>query len=159
MLGYSDSTKESGALAAAWLLYRAQEQLVEVGRRHGVELTLFHGRGGAIGRGGGPMTRAVLAQAAGSVDGRLKLTEQGEVIADRYANPQIALRHLEQLTYATLMASMPRARRRCGARAASAAATSWTSWRPTARDGVSRPRLGDDPSSRPTSAQPRPSRS
>jgi phosphoenolpyruvate carboxylase len=107
MLGYSDSTKESGALAAAWMLYRAQEQLVEACRRHGVELTLFHGRGGAIGRGGGPMTRAILAQAPGSVDGRFKLTEQGEVIADRYANPAIALRHIEQLTYAVLQASTP----------------------------------------------------
>jgi len=107
MLGYSDSTKESGALAAAWMLYRAQEQLIEVCRRHGVELALFHGRGGALGRGGGPMTRAILAQAPGSVDGRLKLTEQGEVIADRYANPAIALRHLEQLTYAVLQASTP----------------------------------------------------
>src|SRR6476619_4159627 len=107
MLGYSDSTKESGALAAAWMLYRAQEQLVEVGRRRQVERILFHGRGGAIGRGGGPMTRAVLAQAPGSVDGRLKLTEQGEVIADRYANPDIALRHLEQVTNAVLVASAP----------------------------------------------------
>ncbi|MEP7158792.1 MAG: phosphoenolpyruvate carboxylase, partial [Chloroflexota bacterium] len=105
MLGYSDSTKESGSLAAAWLLYRAQEQLVDVALELGIELTLFHGRGGAIGRGGGPMTRAILAQAPGSVNGWLKLTEQGEVIADRYANPQIALRHLEQLTYATLIAS------------------------------------------------------
>jgi phosphoenolpyruvate carboxylase len=105
MLGYSDSTKESGALAAAWMLYRAQEQLVGAAARHGVRLTLFHGRGGAIGRGGGPMTRAILAQAPGSVAGRLKLTEQGEVIADRYANPEIALRHLEQLTHAALLAS------------------------------------------------------
>jgi len=109
MLGYSDSTKESGSLASAWMLYRAEESLVAAARRHGVELTLFHGRGGAIGRGGGPMTRAVLAQAAGSVDGRLKLTEQGEVMADRYVNPQIALRHLEQLTYATIAASAPHA--------------------------------------------------
>ncbi|HUG47281.1 MAG TPA: phosphoenolpyruvate carboxylase [Candidatus Limnocylindria bacterium] len=107
MLGYSDSTKESGALAAALLLYRAQENLVGAARAHGVKLTLFHGRGGAIGRGGGPMTRAVLAQAPGSVGGRLKLTEQGEVIADRYANPGIALRHLEQLTHAALLASTP----------------------------------------------------
>jgi phosphoenolpyruvate carboxylase len=107
MLGYSDSTKESGALAAGWMLYRAQEQLVEVSRRHGIDVVLFHGRGGAIGRGGGPMTRAILAQAPGSVDGHLKLTEQGEVIADRYANPHIALRHLEQLTYAVLQASTP----------------------------------------------------
>jgi phosphoenolpyruvate carboxylase len=108
MLGYSDSTKESGALAAGWLLYRAQQQLVDVCRRHDVELTIFHGRGGAIGRGGGPMARAVLAQAAGSVDGRLKVTEQGEVVADRYANPQIAVRHLEQMAYAALVASTPR---------------------------------------------------
>jgi len=107
MLGYSDSTKESGALAAAWMLYRAQEQLAEVARRHGVKLTLFHGRGGAIGRGGGPMNRAILAQAPGSIEGRLKLTEQGEVVADRYANPVIALRHLEQVTNALLVASSP----------------------------------------------------
>ena len=107
MLGYSDSTKESGALASAWMLFGAQEQLVDLAHRRGLELTLFHGRGGAIGRGGGPMTRAVIAQAEGSVDGRLKLTEQGEVVADRYVNPAIALRHLEQLTYATLEASAP----------------------------------------------------
>jgi phosphoenolpyruvate carboxylase len=107
MLGYSDSTKESGALAASWMLYRAQQQLLSAAQRHHVRLTLFHGRGGAIGRGGGPMTRAVLAQAPGSVAGRLKLTEQGEVIADRYSNPGIALRHLEQLTYAALLASTP----------------------------------------------------
>jgi phosphoenolpyruvate carboxylase len=105
MLGYSDSTKESGPLAAGWMLYRAQRGLAAVCRRHGVKVTLFHGRGGAIGRGGGPMNRAILAQAPGSVDGRLKLTEQGEVIADRYANPHIALRHLEQMTNAVLVAS------------------------------------------------------
>ena len=107
MLGYSDSTKESGPLAAAWMLYCAQERLADVARRHGVRLTLFHGRGGAIGRGGGPMNRAILAGAPGSLQGRLKLTEQGEVIADRYANPYIALRHLEQVTNAVLVASGP----------------------------------------------------
>ncbi|MEZ4595822.1 MAG: phosphoenolpyruvate carboxylase [Chloroflexota bacterium] len=107
MLGYSDSTKESGPLAAAWMLYRAQEQLAEVARRHEVRLTLFHGRGGAIGRGGGPMSRAILASPPGSMEGGLKLTEQGEVIADRYANPQIALRHLEQVSGAVLVASAP----------------------------------------------------
>jgi len=108
MLGYSDSNKEVGYLTAAWSLYRAQEQLVAVAREAGVELTLFHGRGGTIGRGGGPANRAVLAQAAGSVDGRLALTEQGEVIAERYPSPTIALRHLEQLTSAMLLSSRPR---------------------------------------------------
>lgn len=107
MLGYSDSTKESGPLAAAWMLYRAQEQLVAVARRHRVRLTLFHGRGGAIGRGGGPMSRAILASPPGSMEGGLKLTEQGEVIADRYANPLIALRHLEQVTGSVLVAAAP----------------------------------------------------
>ena len=107
MLGYSDSNKESGFLAAAWMLHRAQEALVAVAREHGVELTLFHGRGGAIGRGGGPANRAILGGAPGSVDGRLKLTEQGEVIAANYADPAIARRHLEQLTGAALIASTP----------------------------------------------------
>ena len=105
MLGYSDSNKESGFLSAGWMLYRAQEALVATARRHGVELTLFHGRGGAIGRGGGSARRAILAQAPGSIAGRLKLTEQGEVIAARYGDPVIALRELEQLTAATLVAS------------------------------------------------------
>jgi phosphoenolpyruvate carboxylase len=107
MVGYSDSNKELGFLAAAWSLYEAQTALVEVARGAGIELTLFHGRGGAIGRGGGPASRAILAQAPGSVDGRLKLTEQGEVIAARYPNTGIALRHLEQMTHAVLLASRP----------------------------------------------------
>jgi len=105
MLGYSDSNKESGYVAANWLLYRAQEELVAAALASGVELTLFHGRGGAIGRGGGPTHRAVLAAPAGAVDGRLKLTEQGEVVAERYANPVIARRGLEQVTSATLLAA------------------------------------------------------
>ena len=107
MLGYSDSNKESGFLAAAWMLHQAQAALVAVARARGVELTLFHGRGGAIGRGGGPTNRAILGQAPGSVDGRLKLTEQGEVIAANYADPTIARRHLEQVTGAVLLASTP----------------------------------------------------
>jgi phosphoenolpyruvate carboxylase len=107
MLGYSDSNKESGYVAAQWLLYRAQEQLVEAARTAGLELTIFHGRGGALGRGGGPTHRGVLAAPAGSVAGRLKLTEQGEVIATRYANPHLALRALEQTVSATLLASTP----------------------------------------------------
>jgi phosphoenolpyruvate carboxylase len=107
MLGYSDSNKESGYLAANWLLHRAQASLAETARNHGVELTLFHGRGGAIGRGGGPANRAILGLAAGALEGRLKLTEQGEVIAANYADPGIALRHLEGLAAATLVASSP----------------------------------------------------
>ncbi|HYN69326.1 MAG TPA: phosphoenolpyruvate carboxylase [Candidatus Eisenbacteria bacterium] len=107
MLGYSDSNKESGFLAAAWMLHQAQAALSEVARRRGIELTLFHGRGGAIGRGGGPTNRAILGQAPGSIDGRLKLTEQGEVIAAHYANLAIAERQLEQLTAAVLVASTP----------------------------------------------------
>jgi phosphoenolpyruvate carboxylase len=107
MLGYSDSNKESGFLAAAWMLHQAQAALVDVARAHDVELTLFHGRGGAIGRGGGPANRAIVGGAPGSVDGRLKLTEQGEVIFANYGDPAIAKRHLEQLTGAVLIASTP----------------------------------------------------
>jgi phosphoenolpyruvate carboxylase len=107
MLGYSDSNKESGFLAAAWMLHRAQSALVDAAHAAGVELTLFHGRGGAIGRGGGPTNRAILGQAPGSVDGRLKLTEQGEVIAANYSDATIARRHLEQVTAAVLLASTP----------------------------------------------------
>jgi phosphoenolpyruvate carboxylase len=107
MLGYSDSNKESGFLAAAWMLHQAQAALTDVARARGVELTLFHGRGGAIGRGGGPANRAILGSAPGSVVGRLKLTEQGEVVAANYADPAIARRHLEQLTGAVLIASTP----------------------------------------------------
>ncbi|MGH2407267.1 MAG: phosphoenolpyruvate carboxylase [Candidatus Limnocylindrales bacterium] len=107
MLGYSDSNKESGFLSAAWSLYRAEGALVAVAHRHGVELTLFHGRGGAIGRGGGPTNRAILGQAPGSIEGRLRLTEQGEVVAAHYADPVIARRHLEQMTAAVLLASTP----------------------------------------------------
>jgi phosphoenolpyruvate carboxylase len=105
MLGYSDSNKESGYLAGNWLIHRAQATLVASAERHGVELTLFHGRGGAIGRGGGPANRAILGLASGALDGRLKLTEQGEVIAENYADPGIAVRHLDRLTAAVVRAS------------------------------------------------------
>jgi phosphoenolpyruvate carboxylase len=107
MLGYSDSNKESGFLAAAWMLHRAQAEMNAVARGRGVALTIFHGRGGALGRGGGPTNRAILGLAPGSVDGRLKLTEQGEVIAANYSDPTIARRHLEQMTGAVLLASAP----------------------------------------------------
>ena len=105
MLGYSDSTKESGFLAANWLLHRAQHDLAAAAARHGIELTLFHGRGGAIGRGGGQLELAVAAQPPGSVEGRLKLTEQGEVVWTRYGDPELALRHLESLTTAAIDSS------------------------------------------------------
>jgi phosphoenolpyruvate carboxylase len=106
MLGYSDSNKDGGYLAANWALQRAHRVLPEVARRHGCQVRLFHGRGGAIGRGGGPTERAILAQPPEALDGRLKLTEQGEVLAARYSNPQVARRHLEQLTSALLRASL-----------------------------------------------------
>ncbi|HEY6014874.1 MAG TPA: phosphoenolpyruvate carboxylase, partial [Candidatus Limnocylindrales bacterium] len=107
MLGYSDSNKELGFLAGAWMLQQAQASMVETATARGVELTIFHGRGGAIGRGGGPTNRAILGLAPGSVDGRLKLTEQGEVIAAHYSDATIAERHLEQAVGAVLVASTP----------------------------------------------------
>ncbi len=107
MLGYSDSAKEVGFLAANVALHRAQGALSAWARAHGVRLTLFHDRGGALGRGGGPTNRAILAQAAGSVAGSFKVTEQGEVVFERYRNPEVAERHLEQVTGAVLLASTP----------------------------------------------------
>jgi phosphoenolpyruvate carboxylase len=107
MLGYSDSAKELGPASATLRLFDAQAELVAWAASHDVKLTMFHGRGGAIGRGGGPAGRAVLAQAPGSVDGRFKVTEQGEVIFARYGQPAIGLRHLEQVTSAVLLASSP----------------------------------------------------
>jgi phosphoenolpyruvate carboxylase len=107
MLGYSDSAKEGGPVFASLALFDAQGELAAWAARRGVRLTLFHGRGGALGRGGGPANRAVLAQAPGSVAGRFKVTEQGEVIFARYGNPAIATRHLEQVASAVLQASSP----------------------------------------------------
>lgn len=107
MLGYSDSAKELGPAAATLKLYEAQEALTAWAAEHDVSLTLFHGRGGALGRGGGPANRAVLAQAPGSVGGRFKVTEQGEVIFARYGHAAIARRHMEQVTSAVLLASTP----------------------------------------------------
>jgi phosphoenolpyruvate carboxylase len=107
MLGYSDSAKEIGFLAANVALHRAQADLAAWARKKDVRLTLFHGRGGAAGRGGGPTNRAILSQAAGSVAGRFKVTEQGEMVFARYGDIEIALRHLEQVTNAVLLASTP----------------------------------------------------
>jgi phosphoenolpyruvate carboxylase len=108
MLGYSDSDKDVGYLTSNWWLYRAQQQLTVEARQAGVDPTFFHGRGGAIGRGGGPLQRAILGQPAGTIQGRLKVTEQGEVLFSRYANPGIAHRHLEQMVNAVLTSSIPR---------------------------------------------------
>ncbi len=107
MIGYSDSNKDAGYLTATWELYQAQDRLAECCRKHNVGLTLFHGRGGTIARGGGPTNRAILAQPPGSVEGRIRITEQGEVINDFYFHPEIAERHLEQLVSAVLVASSP----------------------------------------------------
>ncbi|NKZ05718.1 phosphoenolpyruvate carboxylase [Actinomadura latina] len=105
MLGYSDSAKQLGPTSATLRLYDTQEALAAWAARHDVRLTLFHGRGGSLGRGGGPANRAILAQAPGSVAGRFKVTEQGEVIFARYGHRQIARRHVEQVTSAVLLAS------------------------------------------------------
>ncbi|MGB1252431.1 MAG: phosphoenolpyruvate carboxylase [Candidatus Promineifilaceae bacterium] len=107
MIGYSDSNKDAGFLSANWELYQAQRHLADTCRQWKVVLTLFHGRGGTIARGGGPMKRAILAQPHGSVDGRFRITEQGEVLYERYATNDIAQRHLEQVVYSVLMASNP----------------------------------------------------
>lgn len=105
MVGYSDSNKDAGFLAARWELFQAQERLAQVCAEHDVVLTFFHGRGGTVARGGGPLNRAVLAQPAGTVGGRLRVTEQGEVIDDRYGHPAIARRHLEQVVHSVLVSS------------------------------------------------------
>jgi phosphoenolpyruvate carboxylase len=106
MLGYSDSNKDGGYLAANWALYRAELDLVESANKTGIRLRLFHGRGGTVGRGGGPSYDAILAQPPGAVKGSLRITEQGEVIAAKYAEPRIAHRNLETLLAATLEATL-----------------------------------------------------
>jgi phosphoenolpyruvate carboxylase len=106
MLGYSDSNKDGGYLAANWALYRAELDLVESARKTGIRLRLFHGRGGTVGRGGGPSYDAILAQPPGAVHGSLRITEQGEVIAAKYAEPRVAHRNLETLLAATLEATL-----------------------------------------------------
>lgn len=105
MIGYSDSNKDVGFLAANWALHEAQRGVAEVCRRHGVALRIFHGRGTSIGRGGGPAGAAIRAQPAGTLGGRMRMTEQGEALAERYADPDLAHRHLEQVLNAFVLAS------------------------------------------------------
>ncbi|MFT6113994.1 MAG: phosphoenolpyruvate carboxylase [Glaciecola sp.] len=106
MIGYSDSAKDAGNMAAAWAQYKTQEELVNCAQRHDVELTLFHGRGGTVGRGGGPAQRAILAQPPGSVKGRLRVTEQGEMIRFKFGFPAVALRSLKIYLAAVLEATL-----------------------------------------------------
>ena len=110
MVGYSDSCKDGGYLASNWMLHNAQRDLARIAHDRGVELMVFHGRGGSLGRGGGPAARGILSLPAESVRGRIRMTEQGEVLAERYDNPEIARRHLEQVTWATLLVSGRRER-------------------------------------------------
>ena len=107
MIGYSDSNKDGGYVMSNWALYQGQENITRAAQKHQLALTIFHGRGGTIARGGGPANRGIRAQPPGSVNGRFRLTEQGEVIAARYSNLALAHRHLEQLVHAVLVASSP----------------------------------------------------
>jgi len=105
MIGYSDSTKDGGYLAASWNLQRVQTDLHSVAEKRGVKLTFFHGRGGSLGRGGGPASRAILSLPTPAFDGTLRLTEQGEILAERYDDPAVAFRHLEQVLWSVVVAT------------------------------------------------------
>ena len=105
MIGYSDSNKDGGFLRANWMLFLAQRQLAEVCNQNEIRMTLFHGRGGSIGRGGGPANRSILSQPPESIRGRIRITEQGEVVSSRYSHREIAFRHLQQMLHAVVCSS------------------------------------------------------
>ena len=105
MLGYSDSNKDCGYLTANWALFQAQETIADVCKKQGLGLTLFHGRGGSIARGGGPAAKAILAQPCGCYDAKIRVTEQGEVLSTRYHDPDLAFRIIEQMAYGVLLAA------------------------------------------------------
>ena len=147
MLGYSDSGKDSGFVASQWALHVAQERLAAQAHDAGLELELFHGRGGSPSRGGGRMHRAILAQPRGSLRGRIRITEQGETVSARYGDPELAVRSLEQTLSAVLLASAREqppvpaggAPRWSGWRSARASATArWSTSHPTSRASSSR---------------------
>ncbi len=107
MLGYSDSSKDGGILTSSWELYQVQRRLTELGTRSSIGITIFHGRGGAVGRGGGPIYEAILGQPPGSVNGRIRITEQGEMLSFKYGLPAIALRNLELVVAGVIQSSLP----------------------------------------------------
>jgi phosphoenolpyruvate carboxylase len=147
LVGYSDSGKDGGVFTAGWEIYRAQEQLVALGRERGVELTLFQGRGGAAGRGGSPGYSAILAQPPGAIAGRLKLTEQGETVSFKYGLPGLAERNLEASVAATLLTAFPR---QAGLAEPPRRARDTMEWLSTAAFGAYRGLVWDDPASRPS---------